>query len=104
MCDDPAMQVEISPETQDILDQLVQRARFASASDALSFAVQHLWDEQAWDDPVWLENVGRLVDEARTSLAEGRGTVIRDSEDARILAAEVIARAREKRNRRLAAE
>jgi len=45
-----------------------------------------------------------LVDEARTSLAEGRGTVIRDSEDARILAAEVIARAREKRNRRLAAE
>jgi Arc/MetJ-type ribon-helix-helix transcriptional regulator len=96
MCYDPAMQVEISPETQDILDALVERGSFASTAEALDYAVQHLWEDQEWADPVWAGELQRLVDEGRESLARGPGAVIRNAEEASQLATEVISRARER--------
>lgn len=104
ICYDPAMQVEISPETQDILDALVERGSFASAAEALNYAVQHLWEEQEWADPAWAAELQRLVDEGRESLARGPGAVIRNAQEANQLAAEIISRARERQQRRLAAE
>lgn len=94
------MQVDISPETQNLLDELVRKGRFQSVSEALDFAVQNLWDEDAWDDPMWVEGASQLVDEARASLAAGRGVVVRGADDARELAEAVIGRARNRRTQR----
>ncbi len=93
------MQVEISPATQDILDALVKRGSFASAAEALDYAVQHLWEDQEWTDPARAGELQRLVDEGRESLARGPVAVIRNAGEASQLAAGIISRARERRQR-----
>jgi Arc/MetJ-type ribon-helix-helix transcriptional regulator len=89
------MQVEISPATQETLDQLVRAGEFESTEEALAAAVLLLAERHR----LYWERVDELLEDARRSIKAGTGFLLTpENKDAFV--ADIARRGRE----RLAAE
>ena len=71
------MNILLTPEQTQIIQQKLQSGRYKTVDDLIAQALQLLdeWDENTpIEDPIWIENTRKKVDLAIDSLARNGGT------------------------------
>ena len=91
------MQIEVSPETRERIEHLIESGEYASAEDAVRAGLDALSGDLWVPTEEWLAMAGPKLEEARRGLVEGGGRIIRNREEGRQLIEEIIARAKQRR-------